>query len=244
MVGGNADEARLLQQFCGWVFVARRLRLEKILWLCGPGGNGKSTFLRLVRYVIGEASTSAVGLLAFSGAETFRLWPTLHKLANFTSDAALKKNTNVASLNAFVSGDPLTMNRKFREQLALEPTTVCFFALNLMPLLNDPSDAFWRRLLLVPCRQRVAESAVNPCLIDELKAEAPGILNWMLAPIPHLLAQRRFDIPPSVRQAVEDLKAESTRPGSSSPRSWKPGTPSTSGSRATSSWPPSKSGAS
>ena len=38
MVGGNEEEARLLQEFCAWVFLARQLKLEKILWLVGPGG--------------------------------------------------------------------------------------------------------------------------------------------------------------------------------------------------------------
>jgi putative DNA primase/helicase len=209
MVGGNEGEARLLQQFCAWTFVAKRLRLERILWLCGPGRNGKSTFLKIVRYVIGESATSAVGLDAFGGGENFKLWPTLHKQANFCCDAQVKKTSNVASLNAYISGDPFTINRKFREQLTLEPATVCFFASNAQPLYLDDSDAFWRRLLLILCRQRLSEEQADPGLVDDLKAEAAGIFsNWMLEPIPHLLAQKRFDIPQSVRENVEALKSE------------------------------------
>ena len=188
--------------------MATRLRLERILWLCGPGRNGKSTFLKIARYAIGESATSAVGLEAFSGGENFRLWPTLNKLANFCNDAHVRKTSNPASLNSFVSGDPFTVNRKFREQLTVEPATVCFFASNPMPLYSDASDAFWRRLLLFHCRQRLTDEQADPGLVDDLKAEAPGILNWMLAAIPHLLAQRRFDVPESVRENVEALKSE------------------------------------
>lgn len=208
MVGGNEDEARLLQEFCAWVFVARRLKLEKILWLVGCGANGKSTFLRIVRYVIGEKATSAVGIEAFSGGENFKLQPTLHKFANFCNDASVRRKGNVAALNNFVSGDPFTINRKFREQLTVEPSTVCFFASNPMPLFDDTSDAFWRRLLLVRCQQRLSEAEIDPMLLHKLRAEASGVLNWVLAGIPTLLARGRFDVPESVRQNVADLKAQ------------------------------------
>jgi len=208
MVAGNEGEVRLIQQFCAWVFIAIWLKLEKILWLCGPGGNGKSTFLLIIRWVLGEGATSAVGLDAFQGGSTFRLWPTVYRLANFCLDAVVKKKSDVATLNSFVSGDCFTINRKFREQLTIEPSTVCFFASNQLPLLDDPSDAFWRRLLLIRCEQRLSEEQINPTLISELKKEAPGILNWMLAALPGLMERRRFEIPESVRRNVENLKAE------------------------------------
>ena len=208
MVNGNQGEVQLLQQFCAWIFVARQLKLEKILWLCGSGGNGKSTFMRIARYVVGESATSAVGLEAFGGGESFRLWPTLHKLANFCNDAQVKRTSNVAALNAYVSGDPMTFNRKFREQLTVEPSTVCLFASNPMPAYADASDAFWRRLLLIQCCQRLKEHEIDPTLIDQLKEEAPGILNWALAAIPTIFEKKGFDIPASVRANVEELKSQ------------------------------------
>lgn len=208
MLGGNAGEVELIRQFTAWVFVARRLKLERVLWFCGPGGNGKSTAMRVLRYVIGDAATSAVGLEAFSGGEHFKLWPALHKLANFACDADVRRKASVAGLNSFVSGDPFTVNRKFREQLTVEPTTVCFFASNTAPLLPDASDAWWRRVLLIACNRRPAEGDVDPHLLDRLKAEAPGILNWALAAVPGLLARGRFDIPDSVRANVAALKLQ------------------------------------
>jgi P4 family phage/plasmid primase-like protien len=208
MVGGNEGEVRLIQQFCAWVFIAFRLKFEKLLWFSGPGGNGKSTLLQIIRWVLGEGATSAVGLDAFQGGSTFRLWPTVHRLANFCLDAVVKKKSDVAALNSFVSGDCFTINRKFREQLTIEPSTACFVASNPLPLLDDPSDAFWRRLLLIRCDQRLTDEQINPTLISELKEEAPGILNWMLAALPGLMERRRFEIPESVRRNVENLKAE------------------------------------
>jgi putative DNA primase/helicase len=162
MVG--AEEAELLRQFCAWVFVAHRLKLEKLLWLYGVGENGKSTWLRVVRYVLGEDSTSAVGLGAFSGAASFRMWPTLYKVANFTFDASIER-VDVAALNAWVSGDPITINRKYQRQITVEPTAVGFFGSNYEPLLPDSSEALWRRLLSMECSRR--PDKVDPDLINK-----------------------------------------------------------------------------
>ncbi|MFO0848327.1 MAG: phage/plasmid primase, P4 family [Gemmataceae bacterium] len=205
MFAGNQGEVELVRQFTGWVFVARRLKLEKALWFCGPGGNGKSTAMRVLRCVIGDAATSAVGLDAFTGGD-FRLWPLMNRLANFACDVDVRRKAGVAGLNSFISGDPFVVNRKFREQLVVEPTTTCFFASNTPPLLSDASDAWWRRLLLIMCDRRPTEAEVDPHLLDRLKSEAPGILNWALTAIPGLLARRRFDIPDSVRTNVAALQ--------------------------------------
>ena len=61
---------------------ARRLKLERVLWFCGPGGNGKSTAMRVLRYVIGDGVTSAVGLEAPPEHHTLGLYhPLLQELA-------------------------------------------------------------------------------------------------------------------------------------------------------------------
>lgn len=206
LVGGNKDEARLLQQFCAWPLVARRLKLEKLLWLYGVGENGKSTFLRLVRYVLGEDSTSAVGLDAFSGSANFKMWPTLYKIANFTMDAEVDTKRSTAALNAFVSNDPVTLNRKYQRQLTVEPYAVEFVGANEAPILRDPSDAFWRRILPVACEQKPTKP--DPGLITRLKAEASGILNWLLAALPDLLVKQAFDMPESVRGHIEFCRSQ------------------------------------
>ena len=53
----------------------------------------------------------------------------------------------------------MTVDRKFRDRVTVEPNVACFFASNQPPLFDDASDAWWRRLLLVRCDRRPDEAA-------------------------------------------------------------------------------------
>jgi putative DNA primase/helicase len=208
MVGGDRGIVEMIRQFTATAFIVPRLKLERFLWLVGGGRNGKSTAYSVLRYVLGDKATSALGLNAFSGAHNFRLAPILHRRANFCADASIGRRDDMAALNAFVSGDPIAINRKFREHVVIEPTTILFFASNADPLINDPSDAFWRRLLLVRCDQKLDDNEVDPTLVLNLKAEASGILNWLLAAIPEVLQAKAIAIPEKVKRDVADLQAQ------------------------------------
>src|SRR4029079_12691095 len=102
------DEARLLAEYCAWPFVAHLpgMRLERLLWLVGPGRNGKSLFFRVVRDTCGAKNCSAVSLEDFAGGQSFRLQPALYKLANFSADSGVRRYSSVARVNAWLSGDP------------------------------------------------------------------------------------------------------------------------------------------
>lgn len=203
MAGGDEGVARLLQEYCGYTLVSHLLNVQQFLWLQGGGSNGKSTFLQVVRYVLGEENVSSVGLRAFTGG-AFALWPLLFKTANICADAAVDRRMNVAGLKGFVGRDPLTIPRKYKSDIVVAPCTTLFFASNDLPEFRDQSDGLWRRLLLVQLRQRVERG--NPRLVEELKREGSGILNWMLEPIPGLLARGRLQVPDSVRRDADAIR--------------------------------------
>lgn len=207
MCSGDDGEVRLIAQFAAWAFVAYRLKLEKVLWLCGWGCNGKSTCFSVLRHVLGKQSTAAIGLRAFAGeGSDFRLWKVLDRIANFAPDVDVRRHQPVATINAFVSGDAFTFERKYREAVTAEPAMALFFGSNALPIFPDVSDAWWRRLLLVRCRQK--PTVEDAALRDRLLAEAPGILNWVLAELPGLIDRKKFDIPASVLANVAFCKSQ------------------------------------
>jgi P4 family phage/plasmid primase-like protien len=210
MVRNDPAEIKLLAEYAAWALIAHLpgMRFERLLWLTGPGRNGKSLFLRVIREVYGADNCSAVGLEAFGGGEAFRLQPALFKIANFIADAGVRRKSSVAMLNAFISGDPIVVNRKYREQLIVEPPTTIFVASNDPPAFHDASDAIWRRLLVVRCDRQLTAQQAKPSLFHVLIKERDGILGWMLDALPHLVARQRFDVPVSVQRNVEALKGE------------------------------------
>jgi hypothetical protein len=51
---------------------------------------------------------------------------------------------------------------------------------NHKPEINDTSHGMWRRVGLVPFEQTIPKPERDPQLLEKLKAEGAGILNWML----------------------------------------------------------------
>lgn len=204
---GDPEVARMVIEFTASVFARPDIAFEAVLWLKGRGRDGKSTLFRALRHVIGEDVTSAVGLEAFSSGNTFRTWPLLHKVANFASDAVIDSRSNFAALNSWVSRDPVTVHRKFRDSVTVIPKAVLFFASNADPVADDPSDAFWRRIRLVNCVQQVDERDVNAGLTEELFEEAPGILNRILAALPVIEEAKTIFMPEAVRKNVQEIRA-------------------------------------
>jgi putative DNA primase/helicase len=51
---------------------------------------------------------------------------------------------------------------------------------NYKPVIPGLDWGIWRRVKLIPFEATIPENRRDPALALKLKAEAPGILNWML----------------------------------------------------------------
>ena len=57
VTGGNVDDGRYLQKFCGYTLLSQR-REQIILFLIGDGGDGKSVFIETLKHVLGAYQTT------------------------------------------------------------------------------------------------------------------------------------------------------------------------------------------
>jgi putative DNA primase/helicase len=70
------------------------------------------------------------------------------------------------------------MHKNFFEYL---PTLKPFISGNHRPRLRSVGVAMRRRVNMIPFAVKIADSEVDPQLADKLKAEWPGVLQWMVA---------------------------------------------------------------
>ena len=68
-----------------------------------------------------------------------------------------------------------------KEDITFQPTHKLVMIGNHMPEVRDMSHGMWRRMLLIPFTQVIPETAQDRDLLDKLKGEGSGILNWALA---------------------------------------------------------------
>jgi putative DNA primase/helicase len=143
----------------------------------GTGANGKTTLLQSLMHVLGDYALNT----PFSTIELQRssIPNDVAALVNRRLVMASETNDgmplNEARIKALTGGDPVSARFLHCEWFQFTPTAKFWLAVNHRPVVRDDSHGFWRRIRLIPFRQRFP---VNPGLSEELRAEATGILAW------------------------------------------------------------------
>jgi putative DNA primase/helicase len=168
----------LLQQFSGYC-LSSSMQYDKALFLVGDGGNGKSTFVDTISRVIGQDATSHIDLEGLYGqygmkgliGKRLNIIEEVH--GNYYQSNKLKK---------LISGEPVTIDIKYKDQFSFRPQTKFIFAVNIMPRVDDTSTATERRICAIQFLNNFRNNPNTQLRSDRglLGGELPGILNWML----------------------------------------------------------------
>ncbi|MEM4330377.1 MAG: phage/plasmid primase, P4 family, partial [Candidatus Bilamarchaeaceae archaeon] len=165
-----------LQQFFGYC-LTRETRYAKALILVGPGQDGKSTILNVLRNLIGEKNCSAVPMSELN--EPFQRATLYNKLLN-TSTEEDRKIFGSAMFKAIVTGDYINASYKHRDFFEFKPFCKLAFATNFMPQVSDFSHGFYRRILGIKFTKQFLGKDDDKFLLDKLLKEISGIFNWAL----------------------------------------------------------------
>ena len=109
-------------------------------------------------------------------------------------------------LKAFVSGDLMEFEYKFKTPFSAKPTARLILSTNNPPMFSDKTDGVWRRMLLLRCSVQIPESE-RVAGMDSVEwwrdaGELPGILNWAIAGLVQLRKQGRFIVPAECQEEV------------------------------------------
>ena len=104
------DDLPLIEEILGWCLVPDR-RFEQAVMLTGEGENGKSVFLDLVGYLLGETNVSNVALQDLE-ENRFRAAELYGKLANVFADLDARGLQSSSMFKTLTTGDFVTAERK------------------------------------------------------------------------------------------------------------------------------------
>ena len=202
--GGQKAEAVL--EMMGYTLMAHS-RHERFVFLVGGGANGKSVLLSVLEALCGH--TNVAGVQPSQFGNRFQRAHLHLKLANIVTEVEQGAVIDDAALKGITSGEPTTVEHKFRDPFAMRPFATCWFGTNHMPHTRDFSDALFRRALVLQFNQTFKPELGNhdPDLSEKLHAELPGILNLALAFYAKALVNG-FTMPESSRKAREEWRLE------------------------------------
>jgi len=207
---GDAELVAFVQRAIGYTLTG--WTREQCFFFCyGTGRNGKSTLFKVLRALLGDYAHNTAfatfardrtqashqeDLMALEGARL--VTASESKMIGQLADDMLK---------TIAGEDPITGSRKFQHERTYQPTFKVWLAANNLPRVNDVTEGFWRKVILLPFHVRFEGARDDKHLGEKLLAELPGILNWALAGC--LAYQREGLNPPArCRDAAEAWRAD------------------------------------
>ncbi|MST55659.1 hypothetical protein FYJ74_06380 [Pyramidobacter sp. SM-530-WT-4B] len=184
----DEDLIKVVQEMCGYLLLDT-CKAEKIFYLIGPGGNGKSVLLGVLEALLGHAQ-GTIGLsLEEINTNKFARFKLIGKFANLSneSEASGKDAVNLKVSRALASGNSVWVEDKGKPGFMAKLTAKQVYCMNeIMPVKNGTSQGNLRRALIIPFEQVFSsnpaegELAKDVNLLDKLLGELPAILRWAL----------------------------------------------------------------
>jgi len=182
--GGSKDLTAFIQRALGYAMTGS-VR-EQVMFFChGTGANGKTTFLRIVQYVLGDYAIQTDPTILMQSMSGFDSHPTgftdLLKV-RFAGASETERGRQLAeALVKQLTGDDMIVARRMRQDfIRFFPTHKLWMAANYKPVIKGNDIGIWRRIRYVPFEVTVPEKDRDRELLSKLKREAPGILAWMV----------------------------------------------------------------
>lgn len=209
----SAGDMDTLQSFFGLGVKPRTMlghSVEKMLWLVGSGGNGKSTCLDTLEYVYGGDLFSHVSLpTLLDGNVDARMRGTAPAIGcryNRCDEIQMSDITwKTDLLKRLCSADHVEYRRIKGNAMSSNEIPFFVFSMNRVPRSSNTDPALLRRLLIVRFGYSVRAEDMDTSLGERLRMEASGIWNWCLEGY-RLLASRHFLFPRSVDNDIEQRK--------------------------------------
>lgn len=194
---GRAEIIPFLQEFMGYSLTLMT-KFEMALVFRGEGANGKSVLLHVWEYILGKHNISNLSMTQLSGEYTQVMLQ--NKLLNICHEIGIKEFIPEATLKKMISGEEITVNRKYKDAITFKPYAKLVFSSNNHVLSLDKSNGTTRRYVFIPFtvdfESPELKSRKDPDLKYQLvREEGDGVFMWALAGLRRLLARGGFDVP-------------------------------------------------
>jgi len=188
---GNQKVIDYIQRVVGYTLTGE-IGEQCLFMLYGSGANGKSVFLNTLSQLMGEYGQSTPSSTLKDMGSFGNASPEIARLVNvrFVKSVEMKEQSrfNVERIKYLTGGDRIVARGLYKEFIEFEPTHKIWLAVNHKPIIDEDSEAIWRRIHLIPFNIHFIEpeKAHKGDLVQDrglpkvLKEELSGILNWAI----------------------------------------------------------------
>lgn len=211
-----ADDMRgFLSRISG--YSATGYTFEQVFFLFqGLGRDGKSTFVGALRELLGDLGAACdvktfldVGTRSGSDAN-----PDMARLAGDTrliscSEPPRGAKLAEAMIKSFTGGAPILARQLRQDPFEFTPLGKIIMECNSFPAVRGDDEGIWRRLVPILWENQLPKDKVDRELPDKLRAEYPGIFNWLITGVCAWLVEG-LNPPKRIDEALEDYRKGSS----------------------------------
>ena len=214
----SADMRRQLMAWRG-LSLTGDVSEQKLCVFYGKGKNGKSVFEEICAHVAGDYCgttpietflTEGKGRNAGQATPDLAVLPGVRMLR--TSEPNKGARLNEGLIKLATGGEPIKARHLNRDYFDFTPAFKLTISGNHRPAIAGTDEGIWRRVKLVPWGVRIPDERQDKHLGVKLRAEASGILNWMLDGIADWLDNGLY-IAAETDEATADYRRDSDQLG-------------------------------
>lgn len=208
---GNSSMISFVQRCVGYSLTGDTS--EQCLFFCwGTGKNGKTVFFEVMKLLLDDYWQKAPSeMLMLKNNDSIPNDVARLQGARFVVASEIQEGRkfNEAKLKDLTGGDTLSARYLHNEFFQFKPTHKLWMYGNHKPIISGTDEGIWRRMVLIPFSVTIPENERVPMsqLLETMKAELSGILNWTLEG--HKEWKRiGLDKPIDVNAATNNYRAE------------------------------------
>lgn len=208
--GDDRELIRYIQKAVGYS-LSGSTNEQCVFFLYGTGRNGKSTFLEIVRYIMGDYATNIQ-------PETIMVRPSK---GSANSDIARLKGArfvtsvepnegmriNEGLLKQLTGDDVVTARKLYGDEFEFKPEFKLWMATNHKPIIRGTDTGIWRRIHIIPFTVSIPVEKVDRRLKYKLREELPDILAWAVEGC-RIWQSEGLRMPKAVLDAVQEYRHE------------------------------------
>lgn len=175
--GPDLELHDLIQEIFGYCLL-NTLEAHASFFLVGGGRNGKSVTLAVLREMVGSQFVESISIETLT-TNQFAAHSLVGKVLNICGEEE-SKFIKSDKFKAMVSGDPMTVNRKYDSMFTWIPTVKYIFSTNEMPTFTGFNEGLLRRIIILPFNHKVTAEQRITNLDEQLIKELPSITAWAL----------------------------------------------------------------
>ncbi len=182
VMGGDEDLIGYLRRIAGYALTGNTSE-HVVFFSHGEGCNGKSVFHNTLMRLLGNYATKAPRGLLFerkNDQHPTEIADLYGRRLALCSEVKQGQRFDESLVKDLVGDDEVKARRMYQDFWHFRPTHKLFISGNHKPRVSGQDHGIWRRIRLIPWREKIRDEEKDKALEEKLAREASGILTWAM----------------------------------------------------------------